>query len=338
MIKIIKTFLLLFAIGYLPNATAAQFNLPSIGDIKPSISLASDSLTPFPNSTITITANLSGLTGAGGSNYVWFLNGARQTEASGLSKNSFAFRTGVIGTTYRASASVTTPTGDVLSDTINFTVSDIDLTWIANSKAPVTYKAKLMPTQNSFVTVSALPTVYRPGTKAQISSSNLLYNWMPNGKIDSSKSGKNRTTYAFRISNFSGNSQFIRLEIKTDDGAAFLSKDVLIPTVKPQVFLYFSDSQTNLPYGVALKNLSAKPADFNFTAQNYFFNALGNNLKWRWFINNTEVDSKNENPWLATLNLKSKTLGQFSTQIKVTAQNTSNELEIAESITNLEIR
>ncbi len=339
-ISFLTHFVFLFPIFFFLFSSAAysQFELPTIGDIKPTISLNSDPLTPLPNSTVAITANLSGITGAGGSNYVWFLNGVRQTGASGLNKNTFAFRTGAIGSVYRVSVSVTMPSGENLSDTINFTASDADLTWIANSEAPVFYRAKLIPTQNSLVTISALPFIYRPGTKSQISSNNLIYNWIKDDKMDSEKSGVNKFSYVFRVNNFFGNSHLVRLEVKTEDGAVSLGKDVSIPVARPQVLLYFADLKTNLPYGAALKNLTTKSTSLNFIAQTYFFTAPAKNLKWQWFVNNTEVGSENEKPWLATLNLANGFLGQLSAQIKVTAQNTDNELESAQSTTNLEVR
>ncbi len=156
--------------------------------------------------------------------------------------------------------------------------------------------------------------------------------------MDSLKSGLNKSSYAFRISNFPGNSHFVRLEIKTGDGAVSLSKDALIPVAKPQVLVYFSDPKTTFPFGIALKNLTVMPTDLNFTAQTYFFSALIKDLKWQWFIGNIEVNDKTEKPWLATLNLANDSSGQFSVQIKVVAQNPNNKLEIAESLTNLEIR
>lgn len=316
----------------------AQFELPNIGSIKPAIILNSDPSTPLPNSTVAVTANLSGPTGVGGANYVWFLNGVRQTTASGLNKNTFAFRTGALGSVYRVSVSVTMPSGENLSDTINLTASDVDLTWIANSRAPIFYRAKLMPTQNSLVAISALPFVYRPGTKNLISPSNLIYNWKINDKIDLEKSGINQSSYLLRVNNFPGNSYLIRLEIKTEDNTVSLSKDILIPVAKPQVLLHFSDPKTDLPFGAALKNLTIKPASFGFIAEAYFFTVPAKTLKWQWLINNTEVGGGNEKPWLATLNLSDNFLGRLSAQIKVTAQNPNNELESAESTTNLEIK
>ena len=320
------------------SSVSAQFTLPTIGNIKPAVILNSDPKTPLPNSTITVTANLSGITGADGLNYVWFLNGARQTGASGLSKNTFTFGTGAVGSVYAVNVNVTTPSADVLSDTISITVSDVDLTWIANSQAPAAYRAKLMPIQNSVITVSALPFIYRPGTKSQINPGSLIYNWIIDGKMDSEKSGVNRFSYVLRVNNFPGNPYSIRLEVKTADGAVSLSRGASIPVMRPQVLLHFSDSLTGLPFGAALKNLTIKPMNLNFIAQTYFFSAPAKNLKWQWFINNKEVSGETEKPWLAALSLANDFLGAFSAQIKVTAQNPGNELEIAESMTNLEIK
>ncbi|MBI2446327.1 MAG: hypothetical protein HYV51_00715 [Parcubacteria group bacterium] len=331
-------FLVAYFLLFTATTANAQFELPSIGSIKPAIILNSDPATPLPNSTINITANLSGITGAGDSSYAWFLNGIRQTNASGVNKKTFTFRTGAIGTIYRVNVSVTIPSGENLSDAINLTVSDVDLTWAANSDAPIFYRAKLMPTQNSLVTISALPFIYRPGTKSLVSSNNLIYNWKIDGKMDSEKSGINKSSYAFRVDNFPGNAYDIRLEVKTTDGAVSLSKDTIIPVIKPQILLYFSDPKTNLPFGIALKNLTTGAVNINFIAQTYFFTAPIKNLKWLWFINNAEVDGKGNTPWLATLDLANYFSGAFSAQIKVTAQNPNNELEIAESITNLEVK
>lgn len=316
---------------------SAQFELPTIGSVKPTIILNSDPLTPLPNSTATITAALSGITNVNNPNYIWFLNGARQTGASGLNKNTFTFRTGAIGSVYIINVNVTTPSGENLSDTISLTVSDVDLTWLANSQAPDFYRAKLMPTQNSLVAISALPLIYRPGTKNQITSSNLIYNWIIDGKMDSGKSGLNKFLYVFRVDNFPGNQYSIRLDVKTEDNAVSLNKFLTIPVVKPQVLLYFSDSKTNLPFGAVLKNLTAKPTNLNFIAQTYFFTAPAKNLKWQWFINNKEVTGKGEKPWLATLNLSSINR-LFSAQVQVSAKNPANDLETAQSTINVEVK
>lgn len=226
-------------------------------------------------------------------------------------------------------------TGTVNAQT---TVNDIDLTWTSNSKSPVFYRAKSLPTQNSIVTISALPFIYRPGTKSLINSRNLMYNWRINDKLDFEQSGKNKFSYILNVSNFFGSLHSIRLEVKTEDGSVSFEKEIQIPTVKPQIWLYFSDPKTNQPFGYALKNLIAKSANFNFVAQTYFFTIPVKNLKWQWFINNTEVTSTDEKPWLATLNLANNFSGSISTQIQVMAKNPDDELENSRSITNLEIK
>lgn len=319
------------------TAANAQFDLPTIGNIKPTISLSADPTTPLRDSAVTVTANLSGIIGSGNSNYLWFLNGAKQSEASGLNKKTFKLNTGDIGVIYRISVNVATPNGENLSDAINLTVSDIDLTWSANSQAPVAYRAKLMPTQNSVVAISALPFIYRPGTKILINSSNIIYNWIINGKLDSEKSGINKNAYILKVDNFFGNSYLVRLEVKTMDGAVYLNKYITIPVVKPQIFIYSSDSKTNRTVGVALKNLTAETRNLRFAAEAYFFTAPMKDLKWQWLVNNTEVNSDTENPWIAALNLADNFFGQLSAQIQVEVKNPNNELESAQSTIDLEI-
>ena len=218
------------------------------------------------------------------------------------------------------------------------TVNDVDLTWTTNSKSPVFYRAKSLPTQNSIITISALPFIYRPGTKILINSRNLIYNWRINNKLDFEQSGKNKFSYILNVGSFFGNLHSIHLEVKTEDGTISLEKEIQIPIVKPQIWLYFSDSKTNQPFGIALKNLTARATNFNFRAEAYFFTTPAKNLKWLWFINNTEVTGGDEKPWLATLNLANNFYGPLSTQIRVTAKNPDDELESSESITNLEIK
>lgn len=319
----------------LPIVTAAQFNLPNISDIKPTVSLSADPSTPLPNSTVIVTANLSGITGGGSFNYSWFLNGARQNNASGLSKNTLSFKSGAIGTVYRINVSVQTPNSE-LSDTLNLTVSDVDLTWVADSQAPANYRAKLMPTQNSFVIISALPFIYAPGTITRMSSNNLVYNWTVNDKLDPENSGVGRSSYVLRASNFFGNPYQVRLEIKTVSGAVSLNKFLTIPIARPQILLYVYDPESGQPLGIALKSLTTKPMNLSLIAQPYFSTVTSNNFKWQWSVNNAAVGGETEKPWLATLNLAN--FGQLSAQIKVVATNPNNDLESGQSTIDLEVK
>lgn len=321
--------------------TNAQFELPTIGSIKPAISLSSDPLIPLPNSTITIAANLSGVTGGGSSSYVWFLNGTRQNESSGSNKNSFTFKAGTIGTVYRINVNVTTQGGGALSDAAVFTVSDIDLSWNASNEAPAGYRSKIFPTQNSTISISALPSIYRPGTKTIIGSDSLIFNWFINDKLESNKSGTGKSDLSFRVDGFPGSDPRIRLEILTEDKTISLNKFITIPVVWPQTFLYLTDNKTALPYGKALKDFVIKSStvkSLDFTAENYFFNFPKNQLKWNWLVDNKEIAGGGDKPWSAVLNIPSGITQPFSFQIKASAKNPQNDLESAESTVNLEIK
>jgi len=343
--KYILIFLVfLFTIHYslfiIPSARA-QFTLPAGQlpnlNLKPTLSLSSDPLTPQPNSIITVTANLSGAANLNNSDYAWFLNNIKQKEASGLNKNTFTFQIGGLGAVYKVGASVSTPGKNNLSASISFTVSDFDLTWGASSQAPASYKGKLLPTQNSTISVSALPFIYRPATKMLIGADNLIFNWTVDNKFSADKSGVGRTDLILRINDFAGAGKSLRLEIKTPDGNVSLAKITAIPVVRPQTLIYLADAKTSLPYGSALINLTSKPANLNFIAQNYFFNAPPKNLKWQWFVDNNEVVAKGGNPWLASLNLSEASQFLY-TQIQVSAKNPANDLEMARSTINLRVQ
>lgn len=340
--KIIKIFILLFAIGCLPYAAMAQFTLPTNQlpnlNLAPTLSLSLDPQTPTPNSYATITANVSGITGANNTTFTWFLNGIKQATASGLNKNTFTFLTGAAGSVYKISAAVVTPNGDNLSDSIFFTASDCDLTWNAATEAPAGYGGKLLPIKNSSIMVSALPFIYVPGTKNTLAPSNLIYNWKLDNSLDTINSGAGKSTYNFTVTNYSGDFHTIRLEIQNQDGTISLIKNISIPVVSPQTLVYFADSKTNLPQSIALKNLVALSLNFNFVAQNYFFNAANQQLKWQWLVNNNEITGETDNPWLATLNVPSDTARPFSAQIQTVISNPAYQFESSKSTINLEIR
>ena len=336
---VVTIFFTIFCLSFF--VANAQFSLPTNQlpnlNLKPTLSLTLNPLTPQPNSIITATANLSGMTNVNNSNYTWFLNSVRQKEPSGLNKNVFTFQVGDLGAVYKISVSILMPNGDNLSDSISLTVSDFDLTWSASSQAPASYKSKLLPTQNSTVSVSTLSFIYRPGTKTLVNNNNLIFNWTVDDKFLSGRSGIGKSDFIFKVNDFAGASKSIRLEIKTLDNAVSLIKSVAIPIVRPQTLIYLADPKTNLPYGAALKNLIIKPMNLNFIARNYFFNAQSSDLKWQWFIDNKEVTSGGERPWLASLNL-SNVNQFFSAQVQVLAKNPANDLEAAQSTINLEVK
>lgn len=316
------SFLIVYFLLFIVTVNA-QFELPTIGSIKPAIILNSDPLTSLPNSTVIVNANLSGITGGGSSSYIWFLNGIKQSGTSGLNKNIFSFPTGSLGTVYRVGVTVITPSGENLSDTAIFTVSDIDFSWNTSNEAPAGYRSKIFPTKKSTVTISAMPFIYRPGSKTLIGSGNLIFNWFMNNNLQSEKSGAGKSDLSFRVDGFPGSDIEIRLEILTEDKTISLNKFIMIPVVRPQTFIY--------------KNLIVKSTIYkslDFTAENYFFNAPSKNLKWQWFINNKEVAGGGEKPWLASLNL-SNISRPFSAQVQVIVKNPANDLETAQSTINL---
>ena len=331
---------LLFSIFYFlfSGIALAQFgSLPNL-NMAPTLSLSADPVTPTPNAGLTVSANLSGITNVNNSNYAWFLNGARQSSASGVNKNRFSFQTEAIGTIYRVGVSVTTPDGGVLSDSILLTVSDLDLTWSASSEAPASYKGKLLPGPNSAVVVSARPLIYEPGTRNVFAIANLTYNWFLNDKLQKDKSGPNRPDFSFRNDAPTG-AKNVRLEARTADGLTSLTKSADIAIVRPQILIYLADPQTNLPYGNALKKVILRDeVSVNFAAFNYFWNVGPKQIGWEWSVNNEKIAAISDKPWLASFDIPANILKPSILQIRLMAKNPVNAIESAESLVNMEIR
>ncbi len=325
------------ALGDIQDVPMPDIQIPDI-DFKPTFSLTADTLTPQPNSFMTITARLSGANNINNSNYTWSLNNVRQKEASGINKNIFAFRVGNnLGTIYKISVNILTPNGDTLSDSISATISDLDLTWEASSQTPALYRGKALPTQNSTVIISALPLIYRPGTKILFNNNDLIFNWKLDNQLIAEKSGTGKLEFTLPIDNYAGNYNSILLEVKTANNTVFVSKNLTIPVVKPQSLIYLADPKSNLPYGNTLKNLIIKPANLSFFVQNYFFNAQSDNLEWQWFVNNEKLADKGEKPWLASLNLADSDQ-LYSVQIQVSTKNPAYNLESTQSTFDLEVQ
>ena len=343
-ISVVVFLLFVSSFAFYISLTLAQFELPgsqipSLLDIKPALSLSVEPATPMPNFAVSVAANLTGATNQSNANYTWFLNGARQTAASGLNKNVFTFTAGSLGTIYKIDVAAATSNGENLTDAVALTVSDIDLTWSSNNNVPAGYRGKILPTQNSTVTVSALTSVYRPGTKILINSSGLVYNWRLNDKFLPERSGINKSNYAFTADVFSENKKSVRLEIKTTDGSVLLNKSAEISIVSPETLIYLPDPDTDKPYGAALKKLIiSQLKSINFAAQNYFFNTPDSNLEWRWLVDDNEVLGTTQTPWLSVFNIPDNIRLPFFTKISVLVKNPANELESSGSNVNLEIR
>lgn len=205
--------------------------------------------------------------------------------------------------------------------------SSVDLTWDATARAPASYKGKILPTRKSTVNISAL-----------FSGNNgLIFDWRLDDKFLSNKSGPGKSELSFIIDDYAGGDKSVRLEIKTPNNAIVATESISIPIARPQTLIYFADPETETPYGISLKNLIVTPTRLNFAAQNYFFNAPDKNLNWQWMLNNQEVAGADSKPWLASLDL-SNIGALFSFQIQVAVKNPNNDLEMAQSTINLNIK
>lgn len=275
--------------------------------------LTADPLIPKPGSLVTVRADLLNVSGQP-ADFRWSLNGVFDAKSSGLNKNAFQFKAGPLGSIYTARVTITLPGGQTLSDSMNFTVSDIDLTWQAKTQAPVDFFGKLLPSQNSTIVVSANPQFFSQGSTGLINPRNLVYNWSRGGALDSANSGLGRSTFIFKTSNDAGENEEIHLEILGQSRT--LTADTLIPVVSPEIVLNAKNKEAN-SYLASTQALFLQTSDqVEIDAKPYFFANPLNQIQWQWFSDNIEIqNSKNEST--ISLNLKDINSFPFLSTIRV---------------------
>ena len=307
----------------------SQLILPSI------LSLKITPTTPLPNSAAVATAWLSG-SDTSGVNFIWFLNNVRQSDSSGVDKNTLSFQTGKLGSVYTVTVSVTTIIGENLRDSISFTVSDVDLTWSAQNQAPANYEGKLLPSEGTKIIVSALPIIFSPGTKTQLNPNNLNYRWFLNDIFNSSASGLGKSVFKYSAG---ANSDNLKIQISNTQNTLMVEKSATIPVVAPKVLVFLADSAGNISYRSAItafvSNLGQK---LTLKAVPYFFNLLPAQLNWSWFVNDKKMAETPRNPLVGSLEIPKDIVTPSNFQITITAFNPYFNAENAQNLININVK
>ena len=327
--ELVKLILSILVTMILVKVAAAQLVLPT------TLALKVNPTTPLPNSAAVATAWLSG-SDTSGANFIWFLNNVRQSDSSGVDKNTLSFQTEKLGSVNTITVSVTTTIGENLRDSISFTVSDADLTWSAQNQAPTDYEGKLLPSEGTKMTVSVLPIVLSPGTKTQLNPNNLNYRWFLNNIFNSSASGLGKSVYKYSAGT---NGDNLKVQISNTQNTVMVEKSVAIPVVAPKVLIFLADNAGNIIYRSAItafvSNLGQK---LTLKAVPYFFNLLPAQLTWSWFVNDKKMAETPRNPLVGSLEIPKDIVTPSNFQITITAMNPYFNAENAQNLININVK
>lgn len=175
------------------------------------------------------------------------------------------------------------------------------ITWKANSYVPPDYQGKILPIENSVITMAL--ELIENGRIADLSRNEIR--WSIGDEVQSAFGKK---SFSFQIGQFNRADQRIRVEILNYRGR-ILEKFIEIPLAKPEVFI---------------QNLGNNA----FEAKPYFFNV--NNLKqliFSWSVNGQNAAGTVENPQILQLKINGQPINPI--EIKLRVSNLLNEIESA---------
>jgi hypothetical protein len=293
-------------------------------DISAAISLRSIPEIPGPNEAVSISIDGSGID-LDSALITWTLNGV--TIISGRGERTVEFTTKGIGSTSLISAQIDSSEGS-FTRSLSISPGDIDILWEGNTYAPPFYKGRTLWTNQSTITILAIPHVQRGGRT--LAPSALIYKWTKNDSLLNTLSGVGKNSISFTDSILSL-PQTIKVEVFVDKNTLVASKSINLSPVLPQVAIY----ENNPLYGLMLHNkiessFGFKEKEATFSAIPLFFSVSSRNsplLTFGWTTNGlASGQSKHEATFRAPEN------GGGSAQIGVNVKHTSKVIQTGEKV------
>lgn len=288
------------------------------------VSLVSEPSSPSPGQTFTVTAPTP-LFDKATSFFQWTINGAARNDFSGLGKNSFNLTAGNVGSVINVSVTVQKSEGGRERSSLVIPVSDLTLTWFADTYKPKWYKGKALPVQNSVVNVAALPVIILAGSR--IDPEDLVYRW----SLDDTKNalvGVGKQVFPIKLSPYTKNPVQVKVIVEDIDKHIKKEGTVFITPLEPHIVVYaFSPLG-----GVEVRNgagffASAKRGLLDFIVEPFFFPVSSRkDLLYEWRVENAAVRGSPLNPYILTIDTGKRPSGAIPLSVTVKTEGALTEL------------
>lgn len=252
--------------------------------------------------------------------FQWSVDGVSRPDLSGMGKSTIQLTAGSVGSATRVNVTASHPREGSRSASLSIRVSDLSLSWSAETYVPRWYKGKALPIQNSVVRVVAVPQVIIGG--AAIDPDNLIYLWSLDDE-DRVLSGAGERVLRVRLSNFPRATHRVSLVVEDRLKRIRKEKSLLIEAERePRLAIYEVRPLGGVeprsvvsfaPLGTETVNLLAEPFFFGIKAKRELF--------FSWRVDGNEISGSPENPFLLTLNLSGRNGGLVTTSANAKSQN-----------------
>lgn len=322
-------------VGKLPDfepseKTATVYTLPNIARAEEALaSIASDftlkvsNPNPDPGEIVNFEVVTFAFERAAAS-YEWYVNGARQKEVSGRGRYQASFPSGKDGEVKTVRVTVTTPSGSQRTKSLTVRTLSASIYWWTETSVPYWYRGKALPTLNSRVTITALPSQQNPR--------DISYQWQFNGSNVPRASGPGRSTFTFTMA--LPVEEKIDAVLKNASGTLAKSVATTIKPVLPTVNVYQSHPLQGILSSEALTSIR-RPAgeSLNFLAVPFFFPAESvNRLRYLWTLNGQTITGEFEKPWLFTLRSKTGETSANNLDVEVSDPDARGQQKVPASL------
>ena len=296
------------------------------------VSLSASPESPSPGETFTVKASVLAFD-KNTALFEWTVNDKKLADDSGLGKDNIILTAGELGSNMRITTRITRLNGAAISISITVPVSDLSLTWFAETYVPKWYKGKALPIQNSVVNIIAVPTLIVNGRLQK--AENLIYNWKLDGK-ENELSGVGKQVFRIRTSDMPLTSHQIEVSVEDLNKKIYKTGQLLIINNNPFVLIYPSSPLGGIEPRTSITNFATtKRGIFDFAAEPFFFPVTAKKiLSWKWAVAGNEIKESAENPHLLTVDTTGQPVGNIPIGI-VAEDNTQEFLAPQTKIINL---
>ncbi|TSC76177.1 MAG: hypothetical protein G01um101433_787 [Parcubacteria group bacterium Gr01-1014_33] len=269
----------------------AQFSLPQ----PVSLTVTPSSLSP--GATVVIRAETP-LFEPSAAVFKWTIDGRARPDISGIGKNEIQLTTGVIGTSIRVIVAVTDPSGTQGTASFTIPVSDLALSWFAETYVPKWYKGKALPVGDSVVDIAAFPNVVLGGK--QIPPENLVYQWSLDDQ-DRALVGLGKRVFRIRTSDLPKTTHNIHVVVEDTNKRVRQEGEIFIEPTSPRAVIYPVSPLGGIePRSASLFQPNRETSDFQ--VEPFFFPVESKrNLTYEWSVGAQSIEGTPENPWAITL-------------------------------------
>jgi hypothetical protein len=266
------------------------------------MALRANPISPSPGQIFTVTADTQ--FNPAEAIFTWIINDRVRPELSGLGKNKAEFQAGNNGTTFKIRVNARHPIWGEAVAIQTFTVTDVSLTWSADTYIPRWYKGKALPVPGSIVTVTATPEIILNG--ARVPTEQLIFHWLVNGPAEI-RAGRGMNSIKLLTSDNPLNTLNVKIRIEDATGGVLRvlkeTGNLFIKTADGQISVYQSNPLGGINPHSAIKTTVYRSSNNSGLQAEPFFLPIKSKkeLKYKWTIGGIEITGTPQFPWLISI-------------------------------------